>query len=861
MGSLLGRDPELIRARAVLESAAHGQIVRALRIVGSSGVGKTALALELGREATADGWLVVYAPSFRIHAGLPLFAARRVVGALLEALGDSADRYRSGLTLERDRPEDFEEAFLRIVEGVALDHRLLLILDDAQWADPQSRALIERTAAALADRAIVLLSTERSDELSAPAFVLADEAIALGELSPQTAVQLVRAIYPDVSDEVAAGIAEQTRGRAVDVVAVATAARENNAATLRDVVASTRRLIARDLALLDGNSRTFLQLCALIEEPIEPLLLQQFWSQDELLPMIEQVSGRYLVSEGDALYFVHATVIESVRETIPIEIPLRYRIIDALKKLPSPRLEDYERLAKQCAACGDRAAEREALLKLSDAAAAESMLALAADALERAVTLAPPQGAEITPAYERLAQLYNVTGRQTDAIRACRRGLAEAQAAGVTDGIGALAASIAMAQCNSGLAQEARATIARYEDVVSSAERALLYSVGEFAAFHTADFESADDFRARYERCAADATPLAAIRHHVSNAFLAMRRGDEQRALESITDAESAIARAPALFGMMGIAAKIFCTFGYRGIEPTERFIGQLAQGRRLPPVALIEGHLMIARGELNDVEELLADKLSLCGDSSTRRILMGARCAAAAFRELDPDSPIWQPAYPEIAAFETGERRPTLLPIVVAALTPLARRSPKRATALVEQTLAVAAGPFDLTAIVYPELLVNAARTLGAKDALEAIASGALWADNQPLNRAHHFLARGIAAAAIGSAGHRDLLADARERFIAMGAPFFADLAARAAEKSTASVSVGRTRPNSTTRREFEIAGLVSQGLTNREIAERLVLSERTIEGHIANLFAKVNVNSRTQLATWFMRTTSSVA
>jgi len=38
-------------------------------------------------------------------------------------------------------------------------------------------------------------------------------------------------------------------------------------------------------------------------------------------------------------------------------------------------------------------------------------------------------------------------------------------------------------------------------------------------------------------------------------------------------------------------------------------------------------------------------------------------------------------------------------------------------------------------------------------------------------------------------------------------------------------------------------------------------VLSERTVEGHIANLFAKVNVNSRTQLATWYLRTVSSVA
>jgi ATP/maltotriose-dependent transcriptional regulator MalT len=56
-------------------------------------------------------------------------------------------------------------------------------------------------------------------------------------------------------------------------------------------------------------------------------------------------------------------------------------------------------------------------------------------------------------------------------------------------------------------------------------------------------------------------------------------------------------------------------------------------------------------------------------------------------------------------------------------------------------------------------------------------------------------------------------------------------------------------------TRREREIAGLVSAGLTNRAIAGQLVLSERTIEGHIRNTLAKLQLSNRTELAAWALR------
>ncbi|HYQ83606.1 MAG TPA: response regulator transcription factor, partial [Rubrobacter sp.] len=58
--------------------------------------------------------------------------------------------------------------------------------------------------------------------------------------------------------------------------------------------------------------------------------------------------------------------------------------------------------------------------------------------------------------------------------------------------------------------------------------------------------------------------------------------------------------------------------------------------------------------------------------------------------------------------------------------------------------------------------------------------------------------------------------------------------------------------QPAALTRREEEVAALVAQGLSNRQIASELHLSERTVENHVSKILRKLRLASRAEIAAW---------
>jgi DNA-binding CsgD family transcriptional regulator len=75
----------------------------------------------------------------------------------------------------------------------------------------------------------------------------------------------------------------------------------------------------------------------------------------------------------------------------------------------------------------------------------------------------------------------------------------------------------------------------------------------------------------------------------------------------------------------------------------------------------------------------------------------------------------------------------------------------------------------------------------------------------------------------------------------------------ALAEQATTADPPPSVTRaPDVLTRREGQVAGLIAQGLSNKQIATRLVIAPRTAEGHVEHILTKLGFTSRTQIATW---------
>ncbi|MBA3629439.1 MAG: AAA family ATPase [Actinobacteria bacterium] len=65
---------------------------------------------------------------------------------------------------------------------------------------------------------------------------------------------------------------------------------------------------------------------------------------------------------------------------------------------------------------------------------------------------------------------------------------------------------------------------------------------------------------------------------------------------------------------------------------------------------------------------------------------------------------------------------------------------------------------------------------------------------------------------------------------------------------------------PTPLTRREREVAELVAKGLTNREIAEHLFLSERTAQNHVQHILTKLDLSNRSQIAVWVTKSEMSM-
>jgi len=138
-----------------------------------------------------------------------------------------------------------------------------------------------------------------------------------------------------------------------------------------------------------------------------------------------------------------------------------------------------------------------------------------------------------------------------------------------------------------------------------------------------------------------------------------------------------------------------------------------------------------------------------------------------------------------------------------------------------------------------------RAARLFGASAALweEVWATPRFYSPVQAARAEHEDRAR----KALGGQAYRE----AHSRGNALSPAAAADLALELKRHGRSS-SRDNVHPMPVTRRERQIAEQVAQGRTNKEIAEALVIAQRTVEGHVQNILTKLDFSSRAQIAGW---------
>jgi len=121
---------------------------------------------------------------------------------------------------------------------------------------------------------------------------------------------------------------------------------------------------------------------------------------------------------------------------------------------------------------------------------------------------------------------------------------------------------------------------------------------------------------------------------------------------------------------------------------------------------------------------------------------------------------------------------------------------------------------------------------------------SFAAYNEGQSVTAASTYQAEGATAT--------DLLEEGMSIAAELGMPPLMERISALRESAATGLQPPPSYPNRLTQREVEVLLHLSQGKTNREIARELVLSERTVQRHISNLYAKINVRNRAEATTF---------
>ena len=898
---LHGRRNELDRIDQLLDGArASGSGVLVLH--GPAGIGKSAL-LDAARERARD-LQVLACRGTQSEARLPFAALHQLVRPVLDHIDAlppiQASALRAALGLEPPRqPEPFLVALavLGLLAQAATRRPLLCIVDDTHWLDEATADIVVFVARRLDAEPIAMLLARRDGERACPALLTMPH-LELGGLDPRAALAVLdgRALASEVAD----WLVSTTDGNPLALLELAGGLTAGQRAGIEPILGPA--------AIGTQLERAFLERVERLPSPTQRLLLVAATDESGELTTILDAAARLDVpadaldaAEDARLVAVRAMQLEFhhplVRSAIYHAAPLSRRRAahDALAAvLVGEARADRRAWHRAAASVEPDAAVVDELEQAARRARARAGYDAASLALERAAALAPDEGrrARLLVDASENAWLPGHASRAVALLRAARSLTTDTATLADADRL------LGLIELTCGTPGDATQLLSAAADAVQDVdpERALyLLSLASWGAAYARDGAAVEALAQRAERLRVPPTPvsrflmarLAGLRAHFAREFDA--------AAERFRTALDLIGRLadgalPERLGLVSPVGLFLCDDRrvlalHRRVAARARENGMVTVlAQSLPWVALGDlwsGHWLSAAATLAEgvelaqgvgqhqiaahlvaIEALLAAHRGdedLCREraadaleqASARRLVHVACCATWALEvlELGLGRPEAALAHAHALRGATGVDWDAL-DRIEAAVRAGETDAAREWLAAFEPWAAASAAPWGEAVILHCRALLAA----DASDA-ERLFVAALEAHDRagrPFERARTELAFGeLLRRDRRRTDARRHLRAAAERFEALGAQLWAQ---RAHTELRATGQTARKRDPSTldqlTAQEVQIAQLVAEGHTNRDVAGRLFLSPRTIDFHLRNVFRKLEITSRTELA-----------
>ena len=872
MRAMVGRAAE----RAVLESlvGASGTVV----VTGEPGIGKSRLLAFLAERAVSAGCTVLAGRATEYEDDLPFGPWREALESHLAELGE-----RRVALLGLEDPEALaaivpglapapaavdrhraHRALRDLLERLAAARPLVVCLDDVHWADPATidalAALVRRPPAAP-----VLLALAAREGL-VPRALAGARVVAVGPLSETEAVELIGQAAP--------GVYSASGGNPFFLEQLARAPEG-------PVPATVAVALEAELGRLSAPARRLLDAAAVAGDPFELDLAGEIAGVEPLAPLDELLLTALVrpTAAPRRFAFRHPIVRHAVYAAAPggWRLGAHARAAGVLRRRGAGPVELAHHI-EQAATAGDT--EAVALL----AGAADTLRATTPAAAARfyaaALRLAP---ADTRGLHWRLADAQQAAG---DPAAARDTLLAALEAPGDER----LALTVAVANADWALGRNAdarqRLQVALADlPAAPSPDRVRLRLALTMTALEARDLREAEGHAADARDDAVaigDRVFEAAARASGTLAVAAQGRGAEAEralaesvaALERLTPAELAT-RLPALW----MHARTRRALGRpdaaladleRGTAMAER----TGRDSQLLPLVVETASTLIELGRLAEADEAAREGLERARLSGTPGRLAWAHCAlaSAALALGDPERGLREARAAEAIGAHTGVlaagQPGWCLGAALAACGELDAGAAALAAALpdvlpADRAAAVAdlveielaRGDVAAAAAAIEDTgtapLAHAAVLLAQDHPREAVTAVAPALAAAPLTAARARLLEGRALAAAGDRPDAIIaLRAAAEAFEGFGAQRRAGEAVRELRRlGHRVVRAAEQGAGPLTAREQEVAELVAAGRTNREIAEQLVLSTRTIEAHLRAIYAKLGVRSRVEL------------